>query len=220
MWSNFCYNVFMNTIKGNVFSLIDENSPLDSLTISGALTDCALLFSLGKDTDISRESYDFPSFIHVLMGEGTIGDKKVTEGDFLYIGSSEVVGKDTHDGIIYVEYHLQKENFTMTEKIKTGEVYKLKDLVPYQKDKVINLDVFHTEKSKLALISMAEGTALDAHKAPGEALLFILDGEATISYEGKDYKVKAGDNFSFAKGGLHALHADKDFKFALLLELC
>ena len=63
------------------------------------------------------------------------------------------------------------------------------------------------------------GTGLSEHAAPGEALIFALDGEAIIGYEGEEHLIKAGENFHFAKGGLHTVKATKRFKMGLLLTL-
>ena len=38
-------------------------------------------------------------------------------------------------------------------------------------------------------------------------------------YEGKEYPIKAGENFKFAKGGMHSVKAAGNFKMALLLTL-
>ena len=65
----------------------------------------------------------------------------------------------------------------------------------------------------------AEGTGLSEHAAPGEAIIFALDGEGVIGYEGKEHPIKAGENFHFAKAGLHSVKATKKFKMALLLTL-
>ena len=50
-------------------------------------------------------------------------------------------------------------------------------------------------------------------------MIFALDGQATITYEGKDYAIQAGENFRFEKNGKHAVRANGPFKMALLLEL-
>ena len=50
-------------------------------------------------------------------------------------------------------------------------------------------------------------------------IIFALDGEGVIGYEGKDHPIKAGENFHFAKAGLHSVKATKKFKMALLLTL-
>ena len=105
----------------------------------------------------------------------------------------------------------------MNKAVTAGEVFKLADLIPYQEGKIVNMDVVHNEKMKFVVMAFDEGTGLSEHAAPGEALIFALDGEAVIGYEGKDHVIKAGENFHFAKGGLHSVKADKRFKMALLL---
>ena len=107
----------------------------------------------------------------------------------------------------------------MNETIKAGEVFKLADLVPYEEGKIVNMDVVHNDKMKFVVMAFDEGTGLSEHAAPGEALVFALDGEAVICYEGKDHLIRAGENFHFAKADLHSVKATKKFKMALLLAL-
>ncbi len=210
----------MKVSKGMIFSLKRENPPIDNLTISLDLKskDESFIFSLGKGTDISSESYDHPTFVYVLGGCGRFNEIELEEGDFAFFDKDTYVGKEAEKGITYLEIHVNKEKTIMNENIKASQVFKLKDLLPYMEDKVINTEIFKSDKSRLSLISMAKGTALSPHKAPGEALLFILDGEGKITYEGKEYIVKEGDNFAFEKNGLHAVEALTNFKFALFLE--
>ena len=72
-----------------------------------------------------------------------------------------------------------------------------------------------------ALVVMAfdAGTGLSEHAAPGDALIFALDGEGIIGYEGQAHTLKAGEQFRFAKNGLHWVKAEKPFKMGLLLTL-
>ncbi len=107
----------------------------------------------------------------------------------------------------------------MNEAVKAGEVFQLKDLVPYAEGRIVNMDVVHNEKMKFVVMAFDEGTSLSEHAAPGEAIIFALDGEGVIRYEGEDHLIHAGENFHFAKGGLHAVKAVKQFKMALLLTL-
>lgn len=107
----------------------------------------------------------------------------------------------------------------MNSVIKAGEVFKLADLVPYQENKIVNMDVVSNDAMKFVVMAFDEGTGLAAHAAPGEAIIFALDGEGIITYEGEDHVIKAGENFHFAKGGMHAVKANKKFKMALLLTL-
>lgn len=107
----------------------------------------------------------------------------------------------------------------MNEAVRAGEVFKLAELVPYQNGKIVNMDVVHNDKMKFVVMAFDEGTGLSEHAAPGEAIIFALDGEGIIGYEGKEHPIKAGENFHFAKEGIHSVKAIKKFKMALLLTL-
>ena len=50
-------------------------------------------------------------------------------------------------------------------------------------------------------------------------MIFALDGEGIIGYEGEEHRIRAGENFHFAKGGLHYVKADQKIKMGLLLTL-
>lgn len=107
----------------------------------------------------------------------------------------------------------------MNEAIKAGEVFRLAELVPYVDGKIVNMDVVSNDKMKFVVMAFDQGCALSEHAAPGEAIIFALDGKGIIGYEGKEHEIKAGENFHFAKGGLHSVKADGKFKMALLLTL-
>ena len=81
------------------------------------------------------------------------------------------------------------------------------------------MDVVANDKTKFVVMSFDGGPGLSEHAAPGEALIFALDGDGIIGYEGKEYHISAGENFRFAKGGKHYVKANGKFKMALLLTL-
>ena len=107
----------------------------------------------------------------------------------------------------------------MNNALKAGEVFNLGELVPYQDGKIVNMDISSNDKMKFVVMSFDEGTGLAEHAAPGEALIFALDGEGIIGYEGKEHTINAGENFKFAKNGKHYVKANSKFKMALLLTL-
>lgn len=81
------------------------------------------------------------------------------------------------------------------------------------------MDIASNDAMKFVVMSFDEGTGLSPHRAPGDALVFALEGKAVIGYEGKNYDIKAGETFRFDKNGLHSVTADGQFKMALLLTL-
>lgn len=211
---------------GQVFSIAKENQAVEGCTISKTIYDgdnYIAYFSMASNTDISAEI--FPYYKLIIVVEGCLEvygkenyQKRIYTKEAIVTPSDVPIGIKTTEGAVFVEMALNKEDY-MNNRIKAGEIFKLTELIPYQEGKIVNMDVVHNEKMKFVMMSFDKGTKLSEHAAPGEALIFILDGECIIRYEGKDHLVKAGENFHFAKGGIHALEATEKFKMALLLTL-
>ena len=81
------------------------------------------------------------------------------------------------------------------------------------------MDIVHNDKMKFVIMSFDDGCALSEHSAPGDAVVFCIEGNGVITYEGKENPITAGEQFVFAKNGLHAVKANGRFKMALLLVL-
>ena len=74
--------------------------------------------------------------------------------------------------------------------IDTGKLFSLSDLVPCQDGKIINRDIIQSPKMKFVVMSFGAGTGLSEHAAPGEALIFALEGKAVINYEARIFRLK------------------------------
>ena len=215
----------MKEKAGAVFSIAKDNQPVTGCTVSKEVyasgQDFISYFSLAQDTDISAEIYNYHKLL--ILHEGSMEvfiDKQVwtlNEGKALLTPTEIPVGMRTDTKAIYTEISIRRN--TMNNAVKTGEVFKLAELLPYQDGKIINMDVAHNEKMKFVIMSFDEGTGLAEHAAPGEALIFALDGKGVIGYEGKAHPIQAGENFKFAAGGKHWVKADGKFKMALLMTL-
>lgn len=217
----------MNEKEGRVFSIVDENSPVAGCTVAKKMYEgndyYIYHFSLAAETSISPESYDYPKLIIVVGGvmdiftsDGRVWSPK--KGDGFLIDEYFPYGMKTHTGCVYTEITLRKET-KMNKIIEAGQVFALKELLPYKEDKIVNMDIIDDEKLKFVLMSFDEGTGLSEHAAPGEALIFVLEGKGIIGYEGKEYVIRQGENFKFAEGGAHYVKAHDKFKMALMLIL-
>lgn len=217
----------MKEKAGAVFSIGTAHQPIPGCTTSMAVHESHDLivsyFSLAAHTDISAESYAYHKLVLVVEGEAEAYTNdgrtwSLNVGEALVTPRDVPVGMRTQHGSVYVELSMRKET-NMNEAINAGEVFKLADLLPYQEGTIVNMDVAHNSGMKLALMSFDAGTGLAEHTAPGEALIFALDGEGVIGYEGQEHVIHAGENFKFDKNGRHYVRADKRFKMALLLTL-
>lgn len=217
----------MKEISGKVFSIATENIPIRGCTISKAVSSkngfSVSHFSLSENTDISAESYSYPKLWIMAGGkvvafDGSGKEHVIEKGRIFITPTEELIGVRAEKDSIYTEIAL-KENTEMNDILKAGEVLILKELIPYQEDRIVNMDLVNEPHLKFVLMSFDEGTGLAEHAAPGDALVFALDGEAVIGYEGKDYTIKEGENFKFDKFGKHSVTAKGRFKMALLLML-
>ncbi len=217
----------MKESAGKIFSIARDNQPVPGCTISSQEFQkngyTFSYFSMAAHTDISAESYAYPKWLHVVAGTLTIytpdGILQILQaGDSILTPRHIPIGMKAEINTIYSELTLQEES-TMNDIIKEGNVFQLANLVPYQDGKIINMDIISDPKLKFVVMSLAAGTGLSEHAAPGEALVFALDGTATITYEGTPLTIHKGETIKFAAGARHAVQADDNFKMALLLTL-
>lgn len=179
-------------------------------------------FSLGAGTDISREQYDLPALYLCAEGRGEflLGEVArrvaLAPGELLIVPGGTLCGVDSPAGVVYTEIITEKE-ITMNNQMHSGEALSLANLIDYEEGSITNMDIVHTDDMKFVLMAFDAGTGLTPHRAPGNAIVTALEGEAVIGYEGKDYLVHTGDSFRFDKNGLHAITANKRFKMSLLL---
>lgn len=212
---------------GYVFEIARENRAITGCTVSKQVYQengySIFHFSLAEGTEISPESYEYAKCC--IVWEGTMEVMELSgrtwrlgAGDSFLFPPKIPVGVRTEKGCCYTELSVRKET-VMNQVIKAGEVFRLGELLPYQDGKIVNMDLVNEPKMKFVVMSFDEGTGLSEHAAPGEALVFALDGEGMIGYEGKEFPIHAGETFKFDKFGKHSVKAVKRFKMALLLVL-
>lgn len=213
--------------SGSIINFPKENEPVKGCTISEQLFNengmSFFVFSMAEGTSISAENYEYHKIITVYDGDIEVF---ASNGNIWHLGVGDSIvtaidisfGIKSKNGCVFTEISLRKDDI-MNEIIKSGEVFRLGELLPYQEGKIVNMDLVSNDKMKFVIMSFDAGTGLSEHAAPGEALVFALDGEAVIGYEGKDYLLKAGETFKFDKLGKHSVKAESRFKMALLLVL-
>lgn len=212
--------------EGVIFSITRDNAPVEGCTISRSVYEAnnfgITYFSMAHDTDISPEIFPFRKIILTISGRLAVNmsghELTLNEGECAVIPANMPAGIMTLTGCVYVELGL-KEEFNLNKLLKEGEIFSLSELVPYQSGRVVNMDIIKASNLKFAVMAFDDDTGLSEHSAPGEALIFALDGEGIIGYEGREYTIKAGENFKFAKNGRHYVKAQGKFKMAILLTL-
>lgn len=179
-------------------------------------------FSLAAGTSITPETYDTGSLCVVDEGTGILVSGNfwcnAKAGDILFTPPRCLCGVMQSSGLIYTEIVLTKES-AVTPLLKAGAATQLKDLIDYEEESIANLDLAHNAGMKYVLMAFDEGTGLTPHRAPGNAIVTILEGKARIGYEGVDHELTAGQSFRFDKNGLHSVTALGRMKMSLLIVL-
>ena len=97
------------------------------------------------------------------------------------------------------------------------QVKVLKQLVDYQEGTVVSRTLIDKKTGTVSLFAFSEGQGLSEHKAPFDALVQILDGEAQITVSGKPFTLRSGEMIVMPAHEPHALKAISNFKMLLTM---
>lgn len=105
----------------------------------------------------------------------------------------------------------------MSEENYTREGLRVKDLIEYQDRAVVSKTIINKGVGTVTLFAFDSGERLSEHTAPFDALVFVIDGEARITIEGKAYALKEGGMILMPAHKPHALDAVSRFKMLLVM---
>ena len=95
------------------------------------------------------------------------------------------------------------------------EVFELKDLVDYQPGSIVSRTLIDKETVTLTLFAFDEKQTLSEHTAPHDALLQVLEGDAKVIIDEKEYVLHGGETIVMPAGIPHAVEAVDKFKMFL-----
>ena len=103
----------------------------------------------------------------------------------------------------------------LVKNIPMSEALPLAGLVDVEPGKVISRTFVQRPDLSITLFAFAAGEAISAHSAPGDAMVYVLEGEAKITIGGDPLTVKAGNMVVMPANVPHAVEAEKSFKMLL-----
>jgi quercetin dioxygenase-like cupin family protein len=90
-------------------------------------------------------------------------------------------------------------------------------LVEYQKGQVVSRTLAQGKPVSITLFAFDEGEEISSHSSSGDALVYLLDGQAEITVGGEKFNLKKGETIVMPAGIPHALNAVKQFKMLLIV---
>jgi quercetin dioxygenase-like cupin family protein len=102
-------------------------------------------------------------------------------------------------------------------KINPALVYKFIDIVDYQDGSIVSREVIKKSSGTITVFAFDAGQGLSEHKAPFDALVYVLDGKAEVLIGDKTFEVIQGEMIILPADVAHALKAVQKFKMALIM---
>jgi len=99
--------------------------------------------------------------------------------------------------------------------IPFSEPQQLAELVEYKEGRVVSRTFSQNPSLSLTLFAFDTGEGVSTHTAPGDAMVQVLDGEATVNIDGKEMTVGPGQVVVMPANVPHAVTAVKRFKMIL-----
>ncbi len=192
-----------------------------SKRVSGPGEPAIVCFSLAPGTDIGAESHPVDKLLFCHAGEASVFEpggrgRRLPAFCCSIMREDVATGLRSEAGCVYTEIELERGSI-MNELLEAGKAVRLGELLDYKADSIVNVDIVKNDHLKFMVMAFDEGTGLSEHAAPGEAVVFALEGRGVIGYEGAEHAICAGESFKFDKGGKHYVKADGRFKMALLI---
>jgi len=108
-----------------------------------------------------------------------------------------------------VQHHIKNIDFS--------KVNDMESLVDYQDGRVVSRTFSQGKNLSLTLFAFDKGEEISSHSSGGDAMVYLLDGEAEITVGEKKFNVKKGETIVMPSNVPHALLASEKFKMLLVV---
>ena len=205
--------------------IYSKESEVVSMRILNQPNSYVSLFSLAKNEEITAEAMLGNRYYYCFNGNGEIfienSKKSIANGDFLEILSNHNYSIEASDNLKLIEIGEKigddgMENQTL-KMLESAVAFNLAEIVDYQEGKIISKNLAAKNNLVITVMSFWKGESLDPHKAPGDALVTVLDGEGKYYVDGKPFIVKKGESAVLPANIPHAVEALENFKMMLVL---
>ena len=103
----------------------------------------------------------------------------------------------------------------LIKNIPMSEAVFLAGLVEVAPGKIVSRTFVQRPEMTITLFSFAAGEGVSTHSAPGDAMLYVLEGQAKVTIGGKPMTVNAGEVVVMPANIPHGVDAEQDFKMLL-----
>ncbi|ACQ53652.1 cupin domain-containing protein [Clostridium botulinum] len=103
----------------------------------------------------------------------------------------------------------------LIKNIDFSKPIEMESLVNYEEGTVVSRTLAQGKPLSVTLFAFDKGEEISSHSASGDAMVYILDGEAEITIGEEKFNVKKGETIVMPANVPHALLATQRFKMLL-----
>ena len=109
-------------------------------------------------------------------------------------------------------------NAKFFKNIEVAQALALKEEVLYVEKQVVSKTLTQTSNVSITLFAFDKGEEISTHSAPGDALVYVTEGQVTITIgDNEPVKVKQGEMILMPANIAHGLEATERFKMMLVI---
>jgi len=105
----------------------------------------------------------------------------------------------------------------MRQEFETSKKANLAQLASYADEAIVSKTLIKKDTGTVTLFAFDAGQGLSEHTAPFNAMVQVVDGEAAVYIDGKEYRVENGEFIIMPANIPHALEAKTKFKMLLTM---
>lgn len=105
----------------------------------------------------------------------------------------------------------------MDTQIEKKKVFLAASTIEYAQGGIVSKEFVKTDKGGVTLFAFDGGQRLSEHSAPFDALVQVMEGKASISIDGQEFVVCAGEMIIIPANHPHAVMAKERFKMMLTM---
>lgn len=98
-----------------------------------------------------------------------------------------------------------------------GKPAALEQLIAYADDSIVSKTLLDKPIGTITLFAFDQGQRLSEHTAPFDAVVQAVDGQGTVTIDGVEHRVEAGQIIIMPANIPHAVRAEKPFKMLLTM---
>lgn len=106
---------------------------------------------------------------------------------------------------------------SIIKNIDTKQILNLKEIVPIRQHEVVSRTLVQNDHVSMTLFAFDKGEEISTHASQGDAFVYLLEGQASITIDGNKYELKAQDSIVMPATLSHALYAVEGFKMLLVV---